>query len=336
MKYNKLGNSGLLVSEIGLGTMIFGEDNERSTDRKTAIKMIHQYLDQGGNHIDTANVYAEGRSEEIVGEALQGKRDQVILATKTRFPMGIGPNQQGLSRFHITKSVEDSLRRLKVDQIDLLYMHCWDPITPIEESLRAFDDLVVSGKVNYIGVSNFKAWQLMKALGVSDAQGWVRFVAAQYQYSLVERGIESEISELCLEEGVGIIPWGPLGGGFLTGKYQKGDKPESGRLAMMPEETEEAWIRRSIDRNWSILEVMDQISTKYKVTHSQIALAWLLDQPGVDSIIIGARTPQQLEDNLDTVDISLPADELEKLSHISELPKGYPYRFIEKYGKRGS
>ena len=334
MKYNKLGNSGLLVSEIGLGTMIFGEKNERSTEKKTAIKMIHQYLDRGGNHIDTANVYAEGRSEEIVGEALQGKRDQVILATKTRFPMGQGPNEQGLSRFHITKSVEDSLRRLRVDQIDLLYMHCWDPITPIEESLRAFDDLVVSGKVNYIGVSNFKAWQLMKALGISDSQSWIRFIAAQYQYSLVERGIELEIRELCIKEGVGIVPWGPLGGGFLTGKYQKGEKPESGRLAMMPDETEEAWIRRSTERNWKILEVMDQISTKYKLSHSQIALAWLRDQPGVDSIIIGARTPQQLEDNIKAAEVSLPVEELDRLTQISELPKGYPYRFIEAYGKR--
>ena len=334
MKYKKLGNSGLLVSEIGLGTMIFGEENERSTEKKTAIKMIHQYLDQGGNHIDTANVYAEGRSEEIVGEALQGKRDQVILATKTRFPMGKGPNDQGLSRFHIIKSVEDSMRRLKVDHIDLLYMHCWDPITPIEESLRAFDDLVASGKVNYIGVSNFKAWQLMKALAVSDRGGWIRFVAAQYQYSLVERGIESEISELCINEGVGIVPWGPLGGGFLSGKYQKGDKPGSGRLAMMPEETEEAWVRRSIERNWKILELMDQISSKHNVTHSQIALAWLLDQPGVDSIIIGARTPQQLKDNMEAAEITLPDEELEELSQSSELPKGYPYRFIDTYGKR--
>jgi aryl-alcohol dehydrogenase-like predicted oxidoreductase len=334
MKYNKLGNSGLLISEIGLGTMIFGEKNERSTDKKTAIKMIHQYLDLGGNHIDTANVYADGRSEEIVGEALQGRRDQVVLATKTRFSMGDGPNDQGLSRFHIIKSVEDSLNRLKVDQIDLLYMHCWDPITPIEESLRVFDDLVTSGKVNYIGVSNFKAWQLMKALGISDAQRWMSFIAAQYQYSLVERGIEFEIGELCLKEGVGIVPWGPLGGGFLSGKYQQGDKPDTGRLAMMSEETEESWIRRNIARNWKIIEVVDEISKKYKISHPQIALAWLLKQPGVDSVVIGARTPEQLADNMGASDLTLPEEELNKLSLISELPKGYPYRFIEAYGQR--
>ena len=334
MKYNQLGSSGILVSEIGLGTMVFGEENERSTDKKTAIKMIHHYIDQGGNHIDTANVYAEGRSEEIVGEALQGKRDQVILATKTRFPMGKGPNEQGLSRFHVIKSVEDSLRRLNVDQIDLLYMHCWDPIAPIEESLRAFDDLVASGKVNYIGVSNFKAWQLMKALGVSDAQGWIRFTAGQYQYSLVERSIEFEISGLCSREGVGIVPWGPLGGGFLSGKYRQGDKPDSGRLAMMPEETEESWTRRSIDQNWSILATMDEISSKYNVSHSQIALAWLLKQPGVDSVIIGARTPAQMADNLKAAEVEIPEEEYERLSHVSDIPKGYPYRFIEAYGNR--
>jgi len=334
MKYNKMGNSGLLVSEIALGTMIFGEENIRGTDQKTATKIIHQYLDQGGNHIDTANVYVEGRSEEIVGQALQGKRDQVVLATKVRFAMGSGPNDQGLSRAHILKSVEDSLRRLKVDYLDLLYMHCWDSLTPIEESLRAFDDLVTAGKTRYIGVSNFKAWQLMKSLSTCQTNSWLQFTAAQYQYSLVERGIEEEISEVCLNEGLGIIPWGPLGGGFLTGKYSRGNKPDQGRLSMMPDETEESWKRRSLDRNWLILDKMASISEKSNVSHSQIALAWLLRQPAVCSVIIGSRTLEQLDENLNTLSVEIPNSELDELSELSKPVQGYPYRFIELYGTR--
>lgn len=334
MKYHSLGNSGLMVSEIALGSMIFGEDSARGTDRDTAVNLIHRYLDQGGNHIDTANVYAGGRSEDIVGRALRGKRDQVVLATKVRFAVGEGPNDLGLSRGHILRAVEDSLRRLDTGHIDLLYMHCWDPLTPIQESLRAFQDLTESGKVRYIGVSNFKAWQLMKALGLSDAHGWIRFTAAQYQYSLVERGIEPEIADLCREEGLGLVPWGPLGGGFLSGKYRRGTKPESGRLAVMPDQAEEAWDRRAREPNWQILGVMDDIAANYPLSHPQIALAWLLAQPGVDSVIIGARTPEQLEENLDAVGNPLPQEELERLTEISAPPLGYPYRFLNNYGTR--
>jgi aryl-alcohol dehydrogenase-like predicted oxidoreductase len=334
MKYNKLGNSGLLVSEIALGTMIFGEKTIRGTDQKTAIKIIHQFLDQGGNHIDTANVYVAGRSEEIVGKALQGKRDQAVLATKVRFKMGSGPNDQGLSRGHIIKSVEDSLRRLDVSYIDLLYMHCWDPLTPIEESLRAFDDLVSAGKVRYIGVSNFKAWQLMKSLSISQSNGWLQFTAAQYQYSLVERAIEAEISEICQNEGLGIVPWGPLGGGFLTGKYTRGDKPKKGRLSMMPEETEESWERRSQGKNWKIIDKMAAISEEQNLSFAQIALSWVLKQPQVCSVIIGARTLEQLEDNLRTSNLEIPEAELKELTEISQPVLGYPYRFIDLYGQR--
>ena len=178
-----------------------------------------------------------GRSEAIVGAAIKDRRDRAILATKVRHATGQNPNDQGLSRYHMIRSVEASLRRLQTDVIDLLIAHAWDPLTPLEETLRAFDDLVASGKVRYIGVSNFKAWQLMKSLALSDSHGWSRFTAAQYQYSLVERNIEHEISELCVTEGLGLTPWGPLGGGFLSGKYNPGDKPQDGRLAMMPDET---------------------------------------------------------------------------------------------------
>ncbi len=339
MKYRKLGSSGLLISEIALGTMIFGEGSERSASPEISTAMIHQFLDAGGNHIDTANVYASGRSEEIVGEAIKGRRDQVVLATKVRFSMGEGKNDEGLSRYHILKSVEDSLRRLDVETIDLLYMHCWDPLTPVGESLRAFDDLVTTGKVRYIGVSNFKAWQLMKSLGLSDANRWARFVAAQYQYSLINRDIEDEFSDLCESEGVGITPWGPLGGGFLTGKYKEDQRPTDakieGRIAVMPDDTEEAWVRRNIARNWNVLGVMEEISAAHAgTTISQIALAWLLRQKAVASVIVGARTPKQLEDNLGAANLDLSNDEIEKLNEVSALEKGYPYRFMQKYGAR--
>lgn len=337
MNDRKLGKSGLLVSELALGTMIFGEDSERSTPADEAKEIIHRYLDAGGNHIDTANVYAGGRSEEIVGEAIQDRRDEIVLATKVRFSMGDGPNDKGLSRYHIINSVEASLRRLQVETIDLLYMHCWDPLTPIEESLHAFDDLVTEGKVRYIGVSNFKAWQLMKALGVSDANGWARFIAAQYQYSLVTRDIEPEFTDLCLSEGLGIVPWSPLGGGFLTGKYQRDKSPQDaseGRIAVMPDKAEEAWHRRNTERNWKIIEVMNELSERYDATHPQIALAWLLAQPAVASVIIGVRTMEQLEDNLGAADLTLSVEDLGRLNEASAIEPGYPYRFLKNYGQR--
>ena len=331
MRYRRLGNCGLLVSELALGTMIFGESSPRSTPPDQAERIIHRFIDAGGNHIDTANVYAAGRSEEIVGRAIQGKRAGLVLASKIRFPTGDGPNDVGLSRYHIIRGVEGSLRRLQVETIDLLYMHCWDNLTPLEESLRAFDDLVSAGKIRYIGVSNFKAWQLMKALGLSDQHGWARFVAAQYQYSLVVRDLEREFLDLCQSEGVGLVPWGPLGGGFLSGKYQRDNPPtapEQGRLATEPDEHEESWIRRSTEQNWRLLDVMNDIVQDYSFTHSQIALAWLLTRPGVSSIIAGVRTLRQLEDNLGALEVELPQDEINRLDEVSAVEEGYPYRFI--------
>ncbi len=331
MRYRRLGRSGLLVSELALGTMVFGEDSQRSTSPKELERLIHRFLEAGGNHIDTANVYAAGRSEEIIGKAIQGKRKQVVLATKVRFRSGgDGPNDQGLSRYHIMHSVEDSLKRLTTDTIDLLYMHSWDPLTPIEESLRAFDDLVTAGKVRYIGVSNFKAWQLMKSLGVSDQNGWARFVAAQYQYSLVMRDIELEYADLCLSEGVGITPWGPLGGGFLSGKYQRGKHPDEGRIATMPEDVEEAWHRRNVERNWRILDTVNALASKYNASASQIAIGWLLAQPAVSSVLIGVRTMEQLEDNLGANNIQLQAEDVAELSQTSAFEDGYPYRLLKE------
>ncbi|HET7009395.1 MAG TPA: aldo/keto reductase [Anaerolineales bacterium] len=334
MQYRPLGKTGLLVSTLCLGTMVFGENSRRGADRESATRLLHQFLEAGGNHVDTANVYAGGRSEEIVGVAIKDRRDQVILATKVRHAIGQNLNDQGLSRYNMIRSVEASLRRLQTDRIDLLIAHAWDPLTPLDETMRAFDDLVASGKVRYIGVSNFKAWQLMKALALSEAHGWMRFVAAQYQYSLVERNIEHEIIELCLQEGLGLTPWGPLGGGFLSGKYRPGDKPQEGRLAMMPDETEESWLRRSNQRNWDILQVVDEVARARQATPSQVALAWLLRQPAVCSVIVGARTPTQLDDNLAAGQLDLSEEELARLSQVSEPDEPYPYRFLKLYASR--
>lgn len=338
MKYKRLGNSGLFVSDLCLGTMIFGEDSQRSTSPKDAEEIIHTYLDMGGNHIDTANMYAGGRSEEIVGQALKGRRHDTVLATKVRFSTGSGPNDSGLSRGHIMAAVEASLKRLQTDYIDLYYMHCWDPLTPIEESLRAFDDLVTSGKVRYIGVSNFKAWQLMKSLALSDEHGWARFVAGQYQYSLVTRDIEYEFIDLCQSEGIGLTPWGPLGGGFLSGKYQRDKKPEDTekfRIASSPSEVAEAWHRRNIERNWVIVDAVAKVASQRAATHSQISLAWLRAQSCVSSVIMGVRTMDQLKDNMGAAEIDLTAEELALLDEASAMPELYPYHFLDQYGGRG-
>jgi aryl-alcohol dehydrogenase-like predicted oxidoreductase len=337
MQFKQLGQSGLIVSDLCLGTMIFGEDSERSTPPDEAERMIHRYIDAGGNHIDTANVYAAGRSEEITGKAIKGKRDQLIVATKVRFPTGEGPNDAGLSRYHIMQAVEASLRRLDTDYIDLYYMHAWDPLTRIEEALRAFDDLVTAGKVRYIGVSNFKAWQVMKALATSEANGWARFVAGQYQYSLVTRDIEYEYIDLFESEGIGMTPWGPLGGGFLSGKYKRGERPAEateGRLATTPDDHEEAWDRRAKERNWNIIDAVGEVAEARGVTYSQVALAWARVQPTVASVIMGVRTMEQLEDNLGAADLELSEDELAKLDEVSTLPELYPYRMIASYTPR--
>jgi len=221
--------------------------------------------------------------------------------------------------------------------VDLLYMHSWDPLTPLDESLRAFDDLVTAGKVRYIGVSNFKAWQVMKALSRSDAAGWVRFVASQYQYSLVVRDIESEFVDLCLAEGVGLVPWSPLGGGFLTGKYRPERRPadpSEGRLATQPERDEEAWHRRATERNWRIVEAATETAAEMGCSVPQVALAWLLQRPGVVSVLLGARTPDQLEDNLGASSVALPEEARARLDEVSDSDPGYPYRFLTLYGDR--
>ncbi len=329
MKYRRLGNSGLLVSELGLGTMTFGEDSERGVAPAEARRIIEQYLDAGGNHFDVADVYAGGRAEEIVGEAIRDVRDRIVLATKVRWPMGQGPNDAGLSRYHILNAVEASLRRLRTDVIDVLYLHGWDPWTPLQESMAALADLVRSGKVRYVAVSNFKAWQVMKALAVSDQYGWPRFIAAQYQYSLVARGIEQELTELFAAEGVGLVPWGPLGGGFLTGRYRRGERPSAaadGRLATAPDDWEESWARRATERNWATLDIACGAARRIGCSVSQVSLAWLLAQPTVSSVVVGVRSAAQLADNLGAATVDVTPADLAALAEVSRELPGYPYR----------
>ena len=335
MEYTTLGDSGLMVSDACLGTMIFGEQNDRGTERETAINMINDYLDAGGNFIDTADVYADGRSEKIVGEALEDKnKEDIVLATKVRFPTGDKPNHVGLSRKHILEGCEASLKRLGVDTIDLYYVHMWDPLTPIEETMKALEYLIDSGVVKYIGVSNFKAWQLMKALGISKKNGYSKFIAAQYQYSLVERHIEREFVSLFEDEGLGLVPWGPLGGGFLTGKYKRDKEPETGRIAETPDESEESWKHRNQEQNWQIIDVMEDLAQKYDKTYPQIALNWLRAKDYVDSVILGARTPEQLKDNLGGFDWYLDSEDVKRLDKVSAISDIYPYRMMEELGQR--
>lgn len=334
MQYKRLGNSGLIVSDLGLGTMIFGEDGPRSTPAGEATAMIHHFLDAGGNFIDTADVYAGGRSEEIVGQAIKKRRDEVILATKIRFPTGIGKNEMGLSRHHIMRGVHASLKRLQTDVIDVLFVHCWDPFTPLSETMRALDDLVREGAVRYLGVSNFKAWQVMKALAIGEAQGYTRFVAGQYQYSLVQRDVEYEFDDLCVSEGIGLTPWGPLGGGFLTGKYKRGEHPTEGRIATATEEQSESWERRATERNWRIIEAVGEVAEGRGISYPQVALAWLRARITVSSVILGTRTMNQLKDNLGSAGIDLTQEELTLLDTASQLPELYPYSMIEAYGRR--
>ncbi len=337
MKYRSLGRTGLKVSEISLGTMIFGEQSGRATPEAEAKEILSAFVEAGGNFIDTTNGYAAGRSEEIIGEWMRAQlRDSLVIATKVRFPRGVGPNQEGLSRKHILAEVDNSLRRLQTDYIDLYYLHMWDNQTPLEETLRALDDLVAAGKVRYSGVSNFKAWQVMKALAISDARGYARFAAAQYQYSLVVRDIDHEFLDLMESEGLGHCPWGPLGGGFLTGKYMKGQRPEEGRISKTPDEWEESWEKRNTVRNWGILEAVDAVAQKHDTTLSQVAINWLLTRPAISSVIVGVRTMLQLVDNLGAAEWALDSTDIEVLESASVPKPPYPYRLIEKSGGRSN
>ena len=302
--------------------MTFG----RETDEETARKILDRFVEVGGNFLDTANVYAAGASEEILGRILGERRKDLVVATKVRFNANafigkpVAPNQIGLSRRHIMSEVEASLRRLRMDHIDLYQVHMWDFETPIEETMRALDDLVRQGKVRYVGASNFTAWQLMKSRWVSDKHDFARFDCLQPQYSLITRDIEREILPLCRYENIGVIPWSPLGGGFLTGKYRSGQRPpEDSRLAKV-----DMWNRLANQRNYATLEAVEQVAKERGRAVAQVALAWVNQQPGVSSVIYGARTEEQNEQNLGAIGFRLEPAELAALDKASALPLEYP------------
>jgi len=323
MKLRKLGRTGLKVSNLCLGTMTFG-NAQWGCDEPTSRKIVDRFLDAGGNFIDTADVYSNGISEEICGRALRDKRHQVVLATKVAGPMGGGPNDLGLSRRHILDGIDASLRRLGTDFVDLYQVHAYDPTSPLDETLRALDDCVRAGKVRYLGCSNYSAWQLMKATALARELGTARYDCLQPQYSLVCRHIEREHLPLCHEEGIAVIPWSPLGGGLLTGKLRKGAAPPPGSRAAVDPTNRERFAR---DRNLEIAETVIEIAGKLGRSASQVALAWVGQQSGVTSPIFGARTLEQLEDNLGAADLVLDADALARLDELSALELVYPYDF---------
>ncbi|HZS92201.1 MAG TPA: aldo/keto reductase [Chloroflexota bacterium] len=325
MEYRRMGRSGLAVSALCLGCWTFG----REVAEPDAQRIIRRFVEAGGTFLDTADGYALGLSEEITGRAIRGLRDQVVLATKVFFPMGPGLNERGLSRAHIMRACDASLKRLGTDYIDLYQPHCWDMTTPLEETLGALSDMVHQGKVRYIGVSNFTAWQIMKCVHLSETKGFERIVTLQPQYSLIDRTIEYEVLPACREEGVGLIPWSPLGGGFLSGKYRPNEPPPPGsRIAEATEGLEDTWERRAVDRNWRILDAVGRVAAESGRSYAQVALNWLLRQSGIVAPIIGARTVEQLEDNLGAVGWELSPEHVSQLSAASAPDEIFLYRFI--------
>jgi len=335
MEYRFLGKTGLSVSELCLGTMTFGwttveEDSHRIMDR---------FVEEGGNFIDTADVYASGSSEEIVGRWLKGKaRDQVVIATKVRFPTGQGPNEVGLSRKHILAGVDASLRRLGTDYIDLYQVHSWDPKTPLEETLSTLDGLVKSGKVRYLGASNLPGWHLQKAVEISRRMGWERFVCLQPLYNLLDRGVELELIPVCQNEGLGVILWSPLRGGWLSGHYRRGmTTPPGGTRVEMAEKR--GWGETFTDYNnehtWNLLDTLYAVAKEAEKTPPQVAIRWLLQRPGVTAPIVAARLLEHLEDNLGACGWSLTDAQMARLTTASDKPLPYPYDFLKIQAREG-
>ncbi len=326
MEYRQLGRSGLRVSALALGTMTFGgRGGFAASGATTSAGASHQLdlaLDAGVNLIDTADVYSAGLSEEIVGQAIAGRRERLIIATKARFPMGDGPNDAGLSRHHLIKACEASLRRLGTEYIDLYQVHEWDGQTPLEETLETLDTLVRSGKVRYIGCSNYAGWQLLKALGTAERYGYQRFVSQQIYYSLQARDAEYELIPAALDQGLGVLVWSPLAGGLLSGKYRRGeDAPEGTRRLA-------GWNEPPVRDEEKLYDTVDElvaIAKERGVSPAQVALAWLLRKPAITSAVVGARTNEQLADNLRAAELGLSDDEVARLDRVSAPPLLYPY-----------
>ena len=340
MEYRSLGNSGLKVPVLCLGAMTFGEADEKSfmhevgADEKTSFAIMSRALERGAGFIDTADVYGQdGLSERVVGAWMSEAktRDRVVLATKFRFRMGDGPNGTGASRYRIVRTVEDSLRRLKTDRIDLYQIHMQDLDTPEEETLRALDDLVHAGKVLYLGASNYAAYRLADSQWISRTEHLSRFVALQMQYSLMVRELEREHVPLCRHFGLGILPWSPLAAGFLSGKYERNQPPPPGvRL----EKWKERFADFDHDRGGRTVDALKAIAREKGTTPSAVALAWLLAKPAVTSVIFGARSLQQLDDNLAAAEVKLSAEEVKRLDDASAFEPGYPYKFMANIQKR--
>jgi aryl-alcohol dehydrogenase-like predicted oxidoreductase len=327
MRYRQLGRSGLRVSELTLGTMGFGGSGRfadvGSIGVADAQRQLDACLDAGINLVDTADAYSDGASEEVLGEALKGRRDRILVATKARFPTGPGPNDQGLSRHHLIAACEDSLRRMQLDHIDLLQVHEWDGSVPLEETLEALDSLVRSGKVRYIGSSNFSGWHLAKAKGVAERHGYEAFVASQIYYSLECRDAEYELIPAAIDSGAGVLVWSPLAGGRLTGKYRRDTPvPEGARGASA---TADPFPIRDADRLFDTVDVLVEIAAAHDRPPAQVALVWLLARPGVTSLIVGARDEAQLADNLAATELVLTVEETARLDAISRPPLLYPY-----------
>ena len=326
MTYRQLGSSGLRVSVISLGTMTFGGRGKfaqvGSTGVDDARRQVDLCLDAGVNLIDTADVYSGGLSEEIVGEVLAGRRDGVLIATKARFSMGDGPNDAGLSRHHLIRACEASLRRLRTDHIDLYQVHQWDGQTPVEETLAALEHLVTSGKVRYIGCSNFSGWHVMKSLAASRREHLPSYVSQQIHYTLQARDAELELLPLAVDQGLGVLVWSPLAGGLLSGKYRRGVPPTEGSRHLTD------WNEPPVhdeDRLYDLVDVLVEIGQAHAVSAAQVSLAWLLQRPGVTSVVVGARHQEQLTDNLAAARLRLTDEDVTRLERVSRPPLPYPY-----------
>jgi aryl-alcohol dehydrogenase-like predicted oxidoreductase len=333
MRYRFLGTTGLKVSELCLGTMTFG----RETSPEDSHQILDRFIDAGGNFIDTADVYTQGASEQIIGDWLKNiPRDDVVVATKARFPMGEQPNDAGLSRKHILSAVDASLRRLRTDYIDLYQVHAWDGAAWLGETLSTLNNLVQSGKVRYIGASNFTGWQLQKAIDLSRQMGWEPFCCLQPQYNLLERAIEWEILPVCRQEGLGVIPWSPLRGGWLSGKFRRGmTAPLPGSRIEAAEEQgwSESWSAYNNEHTWSVLDALFAVAEEVDKLPAQVAIKWLLQRPGVTAPIIGARTTDQLASNLAVRDWSLTEAQMDRLDQASDLALPY-YPYNPSYTSR--
>ncbi|PUZ19973.1 Predicted oxidoreductase [Chitinophaga costaii] len=334
MKYNLLGNTGLKVSELCLGTMTFGGKGFWSAigtlDQQPVDDLVKRSIDAGINFIDTANVYSEGLSEELTGKAIRNlglHRDELVLATKVRGKIGDGPNDVGLTRKHILQQVESSLRRLQTDYIDLYQIHGYDPLTPLSETLEALDNLVRSGKVRYIGASNLAAWQLMKAVDYSQYHHLSRFESLQAYYTIAGRDLEREVIPLLNDQKIGLMVWSPLAGGFLSGKFTR-----NGQQAAGARRVEFDFPPVNKDRAFDVVDVLAEIAPAKGASVAQLALAWLLQQQAVSTVIIGAKKPEQLEDNLKAVNVTFTQEELNRLHEVSKLPAEYPGWMLERMG----